>query len=80
MSEARKPLRDLRPCLCGGRPKIERAYGWWHIECRRCHRYPFVRYGCTRVYGWNTRREAVEAWETNAGDEAKMLRDEEERT
>ena len=60
------PLKTLKPCKCGGRPTIKRDSGWWHICCKKCGWYPFERmYGSdhVRVYGWNTRNEAIHAWE-----------------
>lgn len=78
MSGDKKPLRDLPSCVCGGRPKIERFCGWWHIECGECHRYPAERFGSVRVWGWNTRKEAIDAWERCAKDGSLMGKDSEE--
>ena len=59
------PLSALPPCSCGGKQIIKRALGWWHIECSECGKYP-TEYipGSTsvRVYGWNTRNDAITAW------------------
>ena len=63
-------LKELKPCKCGGKPKIERHFGWWHIECQECGEYPveYMRGSNTvRVWGWNTRSEAVEAWKNHIG-------------
>ena len=59
------PLKELAPCRCGGKPKMTKVYGWWHIECRKCGEYPVeYMYGSdsVRVFGWNTRNEAIAAW------------------
>lgn len=58
MSEYIKP----NLCKCGAKPKFERLCGWWHIECPKCHNAPHEKTGCTEVWGYNTRREAAEAW------------------
>lgn len=52
----------LAACPCGGRPKIERLAGWWHIECKSCGFHSKEPDGVTFVWGYNTRREASEAW------------------
>ena len=73
------PLTSLRSCACGGRPKITRAFGWWHIECKKCGWYPFADYGAaensyiSRVYAWNTRNEAIHAWETATNGDAILV-------
>lgn len=70
----RTPLRELKPCFCGGRPKIERESGWWHIECKNCGKYPleYMRGSKVRVWGWNSRTDAVFAWQRSADDPARM--------
>ena len=59
-------MAELKPCKCGGRPKFERFCGWWHIECKKCGEYPVEYFGVSRVWGWNTKREAVAAWNRRA--------------
>ena len=68
-------IKSLPLCKCGGKPKIERHFGWWHIECRDCGEYP-VEYlpgsKTERIYGWNTRNEAISAWnKANATEEGE---------
>ena len=74
----RTPLKDLKRCVCGGRPKIERLSGWWHIECRECGRYPmnYMPGSKVRVWGWNSREGAVGAWQRSADNQEKMEREE----
>lgn len=59
-----EPLKPAEPvlCTCGSKPKFERVCGWWHIECPKCGNTPREKMGCTTIYGYNTRREAVDAW------------------
>ena len=62
-------MEELKPCACGGSPKVEKFCGWWHIECKKCGEYPFEYMKGSRterVWGWNTRKEATEAWNRRA--------------
>lgn len=80
-AQHRTPLKDLKSCYCGGRPKIERLYGWWHIECKNCGNYPLVYMPGSRVraWGWNSRKDAIYAWQRSADNPARMQKDEAEK-
>lgn len=56
-------MNELLPCpFCGGEAKLMRFCGWWHYGCKECHEYPYEAMGCARVWGWITKRKAIEAW------------------
>ena len=55
-------MMELNLCECGKKPSVYRCYGWWHIECSACHNTTHEAIGRGEVWGYNTRREATEAW------------------
>ena len=55
-------MYELNKCECGAKPRVYRSYGWWHIECPACHNTTHESMGCTDVWGYNTRKEATDAW------------------